>query len=164
MEFPLFKIGKYESIEYTPLGKVYITTVRDKYVLDDTSLKGDTLGKRRLIAKIKKYKLYKFRGKVDTLRQLSKHPGGTVFIDNLGKVIKYTKSRKRFEVVSCKITKKVEKDEGMLLYIKGIPTPHYIPYRYIADNINYVSVMLTPSGPFIYDYTIEKHKPYKRSL
>jgi hypothetical protein len=164
MDFPLFKIGKYENIEKTPLGKIYITTVYDKYVLDDTSVEGETLGQRRLKLALKGHNLYKFRGKVDTLKQLIKHPSGTIFLDNNGNIFKYRKGRKLFKVVSHKVLKRENKDDGVVVTIQDYPTPHFIPSKKVADNTNYVSIMLTNTGPLIYDYTSEPHKVYRRSL
>lgn len=164
MEFPLFKIGKFESIDHNPLGKIYITTIKNTYVLDDISLEGETLGHRRLKVKLRGDKLYKFRGKVDTLKQLVKHPGGTTFIDNKGNIFKYRKGKKRFKVVSYPIEKRKDVENGVVIYIKNYPTPHLIPHKYIADNTNYVSIMFTDTGPLIYDYTSEPHKPYRRSV
>ena len=130
--------------------------------MDDKSAKGETLGKRRL--SIPSKERYKLGEKIDTLRQLIKHPGGTKFIDQKGYIFKYTKGSRRFLIQSKKIITKKFVTEGTVLHIEGIPNPQILYYKYLADNINYASVMYTDSGPFIYDYTKEPHEPYRRSI
>lgn len=163
IQFPIYKMGKIESIETTPLGKVYVTTIRDKYVLDDTSLPASTLGRRRLILQYQGANLYKLRAKVDTLKQLIKFPSKTKFVDSNGYIFTYKKGKKRYKVVSCKILSKSFYDEGYILHIEDYPTPHYVPHRSTVDNCNFVSIMLTNQGPLVYDYTEEYHKPFNRA-
>lgn len=108
--------------------------------------------------------IYKFRAKIDNLRQLIKYPSGTLFIDKYGKLFKYKKGKKQYSVVCRNILKREQVPEGVVLHIEEVPSPHIIYYSTLADNIKYASVMLTDYGPLVYDYTAEKHEPYRRSI
>jgi len=162
IEFPIYKIRSYEEMDKNPLGKIKIYTISGEWILDDLSVEGETLGIRRL--KIPENKRYKLGHKVDTLRQMLKHPGGTIFIDNKGHLFKYTKGSERFLVESKSILKKEFITKGTILHIKDLPTPQLIPYKHLAEDINYASIIFTKYGPFVYDYTKQAHEPYRRSI
>ena len=130
--------------------------------MDDLTVEGNSLGERRL--KIPQDLRYKLGEKVDTLRQMIKYPGGTIFIDNSGHLFKYTKGSERFLVESKPIVKKDYVTEGTVVHIKDIPTPQLIPYQHIAENIKYASIIFTNDGPFVYDYTRVQHEPFRRSI
>lgn len=162
IEFPVYKIRNYEEMEKTPLGKVKIRTITGEWIVDDISIEGDSLGKRRL--HIPAEVRYKLGDRVDTLRQMIKYPGGTIFIDNKGYLFKYTKGSERFLIESKPIIKKELVTEGTILHIKDLPSPQLIPYKHLAENIKYASIIFTNYGPFVYDYTSEPHEPYRRSI
>lgn len=164
IEFPLFKLGKYTQIETTLMGKVYIETGRGRYILDDKALPYSTLAQRRLRIK-NNIPLYSFRGVVNTLRELIKHPSNTRFLDKNGNLFKYKKGRKRYKVVSHEIIRKERQDYNRyIIYIKDYPTPHLVDNEIVAKNSNYVSIIYTKDGPLIYDYTSEPHAIYRRSI
>lgn len=164
IEFPLFKLGKYKEIEKTLMGKVYIYTAREKYLLDDLSLPFSNYATRRLRMK-GKIPLYKFRGTVSNLRSLIKYPSGTKFIDKTGNLFIYKKGKKRYKVVSHKITKKEKLEyDRYVIHIHGYPTPQLIDNEIVAKNSNYASIIYTKDGPLIYDYTSEPHAIYRRSI
>jgi hypothetical protein len=160
VEFPLYKLGKFVSIDKNPVGPVYITTVRGKYILDDTSLSGD-LGRRRLHIIGDKYPL---RGTIFTLRELFKFPSGTYFIDKNGHIFKYKKGKARYLVESKKIYKKELRPEGMVCYITDLPNPIRLGVTLEAQLKDYASIMSTNYGPILYDLTQEYHEPYRRSI
>jgi len=162
IEFPVYRIRSYEELEKTALGKIKIQTITGEWIVDDLTKLGDTLGVRRL--SIPKEERYKLGEKIDTLRQMIKYPGGTVFIDNTGHLFKYKKGKERFLIESKPIERKQFTDQGTVLIIKDIPTPQLIPFKHIADNIKYASIIFTNLGPFVYDYTRVPHEPYRRSI
>jgi hypothetical protein len=162
IKFPVFRVKKYLKLEKNPLGRTYITGYGGRKILDDTSLPGDTLGERRL--RIKKEDRYKLGERVDKLRQLVKYPGGTIFVDNNGKLFQYRKGHKRFKVESRKILKKEVTDYGTIMTVEGVPHPEIIANRYLGDIVFYASVMFTDKGPFIYDYTEKRHATYRKSI
>lgn len=157
-------MGAIQNLETSPLGRVYVYTVKGKYLLDDKSIDSELLSIRRLRMEPRDMEVYKFRGRIDTLRQLVKYPSGTIFVDKYGDIFKYKKGRKRHLVESRKILKRTMSDKGMLLHIDGIPTPHLLEYKTLEDRVKFVSVMLTDKGPLIYDYTATQHEPYRRSI
>lgn len=164
MDFPLFKLGTYKEIETTLMGKVYIDTGRGRYILDDKSIPYPSLAQRRLRIK-NKIPLYKFRGTVNTLRELVKHPSNTKFMDRNGNLFKYKKGNKRYKVVSHEIIRKEKLEYNRyVIYIKDVPTPQLLDNELVAKASNYASVIHTKDGPLIYDYTSEPHDVYRRSI
>ena len=161
IEFPVFKFRSFREIEYKPLGQIVVHTISGSFIVDDISIEGTTLAQRRLKIRDKKYQ---FAEKVDTLRHLSKFPTGTYFIDFLGKIFKYQKGRKRYKVESRKITRKREVEQGTIVIIKDIPSPELITNPETAEKAKYASIMFTDEGPFLYKYTEEPHKMYRRAI
>ena len=166
INFPLFKLGEYEEIEETLMGKVYIYTTRGKYLLDNKALPYSKYSQRRLRLKgTKKVPLYKFRATVHNLRNLVKFPSGTRFIDVQGNLFKYKKQRKLYKVLSHKILKKKPTNDGScIVHIEKFNSPYLIDSNFVASNTNYISIIYTKDGPLIYDYTTERHEPYRRSI
>lgn len=160
VEFPIYKLGRYLKIRRNPVGPVYITTIREEYILDDLSLEGK-LGRRRLHIIGNKYPL---RGAIFTLRELLKFPSGTRFIDNNGHIFQYKKGRARYLVESKKICKKELRPEGLVCYITDVPSPILLSPNIEAQEKDYASIMYTNYGPILYDLTQEYHEPYRRSI
>lgn len=165
-EFPLYRMGKFIDIYTTPLGVKKITTVKKEYILDDPSLPGDFAARRlKLRKRYGKDALYHFKERVDLLRQLVKFPGNTAFIDKNGKLIRYVKTSKLYEVRSLPIVsiKEIE-NIWSVITVKGISQKFLIGFDIKRKYIKYASIMFTKDGPFLYDLTTEPHEVYRRKI
>ena len=160
IQFPIYKLGKHTEIKRNPVGPIYITTIRDTYILDDLSYPGD-LGRRRRQIKENKYPL---KETVFSFRDMVKFPSGTTFIDNTGKIFKYVKGNSRYIIKCKKVYKKELRTEGMVCYIEDVPTPVLLSPNMSAQTKDYASVLYTEYGPILYDLVQEYHEPYRRSI
>lgn len=162
--FPLFKIRSYLSIDKNPLGLVKITTVKNTYILDDTSINKPFPERRmRLHSAYPNREIYPLREKVLYFRQLIKYKSGTTFIDYNGNIIKYHKSSKLFEIKSYKIEKKVSHGNYTIIRLAGQELPFLIG-KVVPPTTTHASLMITKWGPLLYDLTSQYHEPYKRKI
>lgn len=94
-------------------------------ILDDTSIPGDTLGKRRMqLLQMKGVKLLKLPRAIYFFSDLIKLcTGSTSFIDSNGMVFTYTKSRS-VPLIFKKITRKfpILNSIGTIIEIEGLPS------------------------------------------
>ena len=162
--FPLYKIRSHLSIEENALGKVKIKTIKNEYILDDKSINA-TFPVRRTKLKIiyPKEEIYPLSEQVLYLRQLVKYRSGTIFIDYNGTILKYKKGKKLFNVESRKILSKREEDNWTIIQVENVEIPFLIG-NVLPNNVTHASIMITSSGPFLYDLTNQYHEPYKRKL
>ena len=162
IKFPVYKIGTYHSIETTALGRVYITTSFNKYLLDDKTVEDQRLFMRRLRTS-SKLPLYPFKKTIFNLRSLIKEKGSTLFMDSLGTMFLYKKSSKRYNIVCKRIQSKKILNNG-----KIVITTEYPPFSEILMDtkanreVEYISYLMSDYGPLFYDVTKEYHEPYKR--
>lgn len=162
--FPLYKLRSYINLEKNPLGLVIVTTIKGEYILDDTSINAPFIDRRlKLLQYYPPEKIYKLKEEILYLRQLVKYKSGTTFIDFNGNILKYKKSSKLFTITSHKIWQKKQHDNWTIIKAQGVEFPFTIgnPLTY---NANYVSIMNTVWGPFLYDITSEAHEPYRRKI
>jgi hypothetical protein len=164
VKFPIWRLRNFTRID-NKLDTIFITTHYNTYILDDKSLDGD-LAKRRLQLLsnpiLETYPLYPLKDKINLLRILVKYPTGTYFIDSEGLIFKYKKSSK-LNWVECKKIKSWNKVEGKtVFYVDKQRIPYVTDLK--LDYIPYASIMYTETGPLIYDFTTEYHKPYKRKI
>ena len=111
--FPVYVIGT-ENITYKD-GVIFA----DAKVIDDTNMKGSTIGIRRLQTELPH--LYDLRYMIKSKAGLVRHRGFT-YIDNSGKVFEYRK-RIYFPLKYHKIESVEKKDTVSLVWLKGIPYP-----------------------------------------
>ena len=164
IKFPIWKLRRFTRMD-NKLDTIYITTAYNTYIIDDKSLKGD-LAKRRYqllsMPILNDYPLYPLKEKLNLLRQMVKYPTGTYFIDSDGLIFKYKKSS-RLNWVECKKIKSWNKvDNRTVFYVDKQRMPYVTDLE--LDYIPYASIMYTETGPLIYDFTTEYHKPYKRKI
>lgn len=101
IQFPVFQLGEHDRIE-TISNITYVYRADQQLILDNKNLHGDTLGKRRLRI-LDKDKIFKLSKRYNSIIELIKFKGGkNKFVDNNGKVFKYTKT-KRSKVIYKKI-------------------------------------------------------------
>lgn len=164
IRFPLYKLRAYLSMDTNLLGVTKITTVKGVYIFDDTSIPGN-FEERRL--KLSSYhprtSIYKLKERVMYLRQLVKYKTGTTFVDITGKLIKYKKSSKLFNVKSYIINRKKEYGNWTIIYVNTIEHP-YIIGHVLQPTTTHASIMHSSWGLFLYDLTNEYHKSYKRKI
>ena len=138
ISYPVYKLGSYMPSESEDGNVLYFySKIEDAdgeqsesyLVVDDKRVKGDTLGKRRLFLANKGVKLYKISMAVFFVGDLLKLAHSkTWFIDSLGKVFRYTKT-KWVKLVHKKITKVIRQPGGgAVLELEGIPTRFKVLY------------------------------------
>lgn len=117
LKFPLYQVRKYESIFQEGKYRV-IQTARNRYVLDIESTK-PTYSERRLeilADQNKPYDIYPLNKRVNTLEQMLKL-GSSLYINNLGKLVKWSKSKgKYYKVFSSFITECRRNQVGEYLF------------------------------------------------
>ena len=132
----------------------------DNEVLDDKNMLGDTLGKRRLQTPFKSIMPLKVlvTNLVGILKQRN-----NCFIDNLGKVFIYEKT-KFVSLKYYKIHKIDKKLHSSSLFIKNYNTPFVIP-RPPAMELKYVGILHIDTIPWmLYDYSETCLKATKRKI
>ncbi len=152
IEFPIFALTTYYRRIWEEDNITYIETDSGVYALDNKNIKGDTLGQRRL--RIKSIKLYMPREVVHSISQLLKSDY-ICFIDNNGKVFKYSKTRTA-PLEYHKVDRVARSAKGCVLHFKTINNPILVPCR-IAFGIEYVGFIVTQLGYILYEYS-EEHK------
>jgi len=164
IQFPLYKLRSYLSIDKNPLGIVRVTTIKGEYIFDDHSING-TFEERRtkLSLHFPNEKIYKLKEKVLYLRQLIKYKSGTTFVDIEGNLLKYSKSSNLYKIKSYKITKKRPCENWTIINIEGQEQPYLIGHV-VLPTTTHASIMETKWGPLLYDLTTKKHEPYRRKI
>ncbi len=164
IEFPLYKLRAYLKIKRNPLGPIKITTIRNTYIFDDTSIPGNFWERRvRLQLEYPDMPIYKLKEKISYLRQLVKYKSGTTFVDANGNIFKYYKSTELFEVTSHKISRKKPYGNWTILTVDSYEQP-YLVGQTVLPTTTHASIMHTKWGPMLYDLTSKKHEPYKRKI
>lgn len=125
LQFPIYLIGRDPIVEedgliYKELYK--INGEPDFLFIDDTSVEGDTLAKRRMQMGSKGVKLVKLNTAIFFVVDLVKYTKGTgiKFIDSLGTIFTYTKSK--FYKLECRKIKNIRAIDtgGALIEVEGI--------------------------------------------
>ena len=102
---------------------------KNKYnitVVDDTNVKGYTIGQRRLNTPHKN--LYELRHMIDNFVDLSRHRR-KFFVDSNGKFFRYEKSITA-KLYYFKIKEVIEKDIITLIYVENVPFPFELKNLY----------------------------------
>ena len=124
--FPLYKLRSYLSIEDDLLGRVIVTTIKGKYILDDHSYNGSFQERRLRVAGKEPNKIYRLKEEVIYLRQLIKYKSGTTFIDYNGVLVKYKKGNRLYKINSHKIIDKREQENWTVIYLENIEMPFLV--------------------------------------
>jgi hypothetical protein len=164
VEFPLFKMRAFNSIEKSPLGLVKVHTVKGTYILDDLSINDSFIQRRIKLAQANPgKKIYSLSERVSYLRQLVKYKSGSIFVDYNGNLINYRKSSKLYNVTSHKIVNKTKRDNWTIIHLVDIEIPFLVALS-STSKATHASIMDTQWGPFLYDLTSEPHAPFKRKI
>lgn len=119
IKFPIYPI----DIDEVSLQDGILFYKGDK-VLDDTNMKGETLGARRLQSPFND-RLYPLRKGIANIVGLSKNKY-KYYIDSEGKLFEYEKTV-FCQIKYLRIVKVERKGTASLLYVDGIPRPFTIP-------------------------------------
>lgn len=170
ISFPVYKL---EDHPPSKEGDVLFYAKQDKKgtkvkVIDDTSIEGDTFGKRRtrlmLLAASGEVQLQKINTAVfflgDFLRIAKPN---TYFIDSTGKVFKYTKAR-TVPLVCRRITKVIKQVGTTLLEIDGIPSRFQSLFP-PNDTHKFASLLkLSAHNYLLYGFNEEMHRDTVRKI
>lgn len=134
-------------------------------ILDDTSVKGDTLGKRRMQLKLEDVKLLRLPRAIYFFSDLIKlSTGSTTFIDNNGKLFTYTKS-KVYPLVFKKIIRKfpILNGIGTIIEVEGIPSRFKTAY-YLKSSENVVGLLKIGNAYVLYGIYSEMYDDTRRKV
>tara|TARA_Y100000758_G_C16026424_1_gene413038 strand:+ start:296 stop:775 length:480 start_codon:yes stop_codon:yes gene_type:complete len=154
LEFPLFVVHT-DNVEQID----GILWVEDQ-VLDDTNMKGDTIGIRRLKSPMKS--MYPLKYMVDDIPSLLNHQGKH-YIDNSG--FFFTKEKKhKVDLKYHKILRVEKKTIASTLWIKDCPFPFTLK-RPLPENASWAGVLHRAGIPWIlYEVSEEKKKDTWRKV
>lgn len=130
-------------------------------ILDDTSIDADTLGKRRLLLKEKGVPLLRINKVFYFVGDIIKS-SSNMFIDNTGRLFKYTKTRS-VPLIFRKIIKKWNNPigAGTIIEVDGIPTR----FKTLSRSGHSVAGLLEVDNGFIlYGTYNEMYKDTRRKV
>jgi hypothetical protein len=162
IQFPIYRIREFQEIT-TKLGRTSIKYRNKWTVIDDTTVDGN-LGRRRLILSYSGLDMYPLMEQLKTLRQMLKYPSKTNFIDWDGHLFKYKKTSKLHTVTSYPIEKCTINGGWTLIRVGPGDQDYAVSENLQKQGITHASIMMTNSGPFLYDLTSEYHDPYRRKI
>ena len=155
IKFPAFKLPS--SNWHVQDGLVYL----DNQILDDTNAPGETLGQRRLHTPLKG--LQPLKKSVTSVLGIIKEPSGTAYIDNMGKIFIYSKTRMA-RLRSYKIKKVDRKITHSLLWCAGVSYPFHIP-RPPTPQLTWANVLHLGKDPWVlYSYSEGRIKNTYRKI
>ena len=154
LEFPLFVVHT-DNVELID-GILWV----EGQVLDDTNMKGNTIGIRRLKSPMNG--MYPLKYMVDDIPSLLKHQGKH-YIDNSG--FFFTKEKKhKVGLKYHKILRVEKKTIASVLWIKDCPFPFTLK-RPLPENASWAGVLYKEGIPWIlYDISEEKKKDTWRKV
>lgn len=122
ISFPVYKFRKYNSVKNDD-GIVYVDTFYKTYIVDNTNLKGETLGERRLRVKTKEFPLYPFKVFYSSARELVLNSKTSdTYIDTKGRIFKYKKTA-RVHVKYYEIKTVIKYRNKSIVHFKDFPLP-----------------------------------------
>ena len=158
-QLPVYVMRGYDKIS-TEGDFTIVTTVYNRYVLDNKSLPGN-FAQRRLFLygegpKLP-YKLYPLKSQIKYLSQMVAS-GKSDFIDSTGKLFKWKKS-KFYKVETAKVLTCNRIYNGKYqVYVKNVPYPFIL-----SEPAEYISYILVTGSPVIYAvYDEEPESPRLR--
>jgi hypothetical protein len=133
-------------------------------IIDDKSLPGDTLGKRRIRLKVAEEEVYPLRRAIFFLGDLIKLAKANVwFIDNLGKIFTYKKTA-RAKLSFHKVIKIFRiPSGGVIVEVEGISTRFKAMYPPDVDN-RYAGILHMNMSLILYGFYNEKFKDTWRGV
>lgn len=123
--YPIFPIRKYNKLYVeAETGIDKVETVIKDWILDNKNLSGDTLASRRL--KIPLKERYPLSFTLFNLIQLLNYKKGSIFIDSMGYIFKYNKTRRELLKYHKIIGKKQISEGQVALYTEEYSMPFYV--------------------------------------
>lgn len=125
--FPLYEVRKY--IEITTEGNLrVIQTARNKYVLDILDTEEPLYAKRRLLMLSMElpYKIYPLSKRFDNLAQLVNGAEGKMFINSLGRLVRWNKLENR-KIITRRIVKYWETENGHIIVAEVTGLQYFVP-------------------------------------
>ena len=154
LEFPIFVLHS-DNVELID-GILFI----DNQILDDTNMKGKSLGIRRLQSPMKG--LYNLKYMLDDVSELLQHQG-KYYIDSVGFFFvkqKTTKVRLKYQ----KILRVEKKHIVSMLWLKNCPFPFPLK-RPLPENASWAGVLYRQGFPWaLYDLAEEEKKETWRKI
>lgn len=162
--FPIFPIRSGKL--YIKDGIDYINTGKSVWQVDNKNLMGKTLVGRRF--GIPRKERYPLTLSIFNISQLLNYKKGTRFIDSLGNIFKYKKTRME-KLEYHKILGKRQVEDNWALFTEAYAHPFYVTkglfnrvYEY-GENI-YVGLLGYHGGHLVYDLSTTKHKTTRRKV
>lgn len=161
IKFPVYYLGinKPESIDMV-LAYIVLDASGEAKVLvvDDKTIPGDSLAKRRLVLLAKGVKLKQLRISIHFLHDLIKYSGKAKwFIDSNGLVFKYSKTT-RARLTYKPINKKIYLPAGgTVVEVDGCPERYKTLFR-VPPEHKYAGILVTNIGKIFYGTYDKKYK------
>lgn len=128
--WPLYHIRTYREV-WREGGILYLLTDWNRYIVDNTNLSGDTLGKRRIQLKttfLEDDKIYPLKDIFYSLGDILKHKHQSkLYIDSKGKLINWKKKHRR-DLLYRKVINIEVHSNTLLCYCENIFKPIVVPY------------------------------------
>lgn len=166
INYPIFPIRSHNKL-YVKDGIDCIDTALNKWQIDNKNLVGETLAARRF--GIPREIRYPLTFTLFNLTQLLNYKKGHMFIDNLGNIFSYKKTRME-KLEYHKVIGKSYADEGnCALHVEAYSMPFYVTkglfnriYGY-GEEI-YVGLLGYHGGHLVYDLSTEKKDTTRRKV
>ena len=143
IRFPVYPLSNSITTHREENSILVQTSGGKEYILDDTSIKAESLGGRRL--HIDKKRLYPLKRGIYTVGDFLLYTKiYKKFIDSNGKLIKY-KSNTVVPLIYKKIISKIPYNSGMMLFLDKIHCPIYY-HRQVPPGKNYVALLYIEKG------------------
>ena len=155
VEFPVFLIPTDEH--YSKDGLIFI----EGRIVDDRNMPGETLGLRRIQTPFKK--LLPLRRGVDSYIGIFKQKGNQAFIDSLGRIFRYEKT-KMIPLKYHKIRKVVKEGTYSSVWVSNFSFPFVVP-RPPKQGYIWAGVLHLNGQPWLlYDYAETKQRDTRRKI
>jgi hypothetical protein len=160
--FPVYKLDRVKPNDEEG---VTFYLKRDKLlVIDDKSVDGNSLARRRLKMHMEGVSLYKLKYAIFYIADLVKlGVPNQYFIDSSGKVFNYTKT-KRVPLVFREITNVIRGAAFCIIEAKGIQGRHKALYAPVAEQKYAGFLQITPKSHVLYGYYTEQLKDTVRKI
>jgi hypothetical protein len=135
------------------------------YYVDDKSLSGKSIGRRRLQLKLSGHKLARLSAAIMTLRDLIHLSKNSYwFVDSNGIEFQYHKTT-RAKLICAKLDNilPIENNTGAILSVEGIPSRFKVLYR-PQDDEKYAGILVYGGGYLLYGLYKEPFKQTWRKI
>lgn len=165
INYPIFPIRGNRRV-YIENGIDMVDTVVKTWQIDNKNLVGNTLAERRF--GIEREDRYPLTVTIFNISQLLNYKKSNKFIDSLGHIFKYKKTRYE-KLTYHKVIGKTDIGEGVYaVYVEEYASPFYVSYALFNKVFDYDTVYIGllgyHGGQIVYELTTEKKENTRRKV